>query len=246
MILVASARLLVAEGRPADALAQLLGAGEMLTAAGMDCPSAVPWQADSALAAGLAGELEQARELAAGALAAARRGGAPTAIARALRAAARAERGERAIDLHREALATLDGLPPRLERTHALIDLGAALRRNRRRAEAREHLTQGLRQALDGGALALAETAEVELAAAGARTAKASADGVLALTPSERRVADMAAAGMSNRAIAQALFVTVKAVEYHLSNTYRKLNIDSRRELGPLLTGDRRDDGDPG
>ena len=61
MIGVAVGRLLVAEGRPEEALAQLLDAGEMLTAAGMDCPSAVPWQADAALAAGLAGEREQAR-----------------------------------------------------------------------------------------------------------------------------------------------------------------------------------------
>ncbi len=45
----------------------------------------------------------------------------------------------------------------------------------------------------------------------------------------------MAASGMTNRAIAQALFVTVKAVEYHLSNTYRKLDINSRGQLGPLL-----------
>jgi DNA-binding CsgD family transcriptional regulator len=235
MILVGGARLLVAAGRPGEALAQLLGAGEMLTAAGMDCPSAVPWQADAALAAGLAGEREQARELAAGALAAARGGGAPTAIARALRAAARAERGAAAIALHREALATLDGLPPRLERTHVLVDLGAALRRDRRRAEARDLLRKGLRDAVEGGALALAETARVELAATGARTPKGSGDGLSALTPSERRVAEMAAAGMTNRSIAEALFVTVKAVEYHLGNAYRKLDIGSRKELGPLF-----------
>ena len=235
MILVAAGRLLVAEGRPEEALQQLLGAGEMLTAAGMDCPSAVPWQADAALAAGLAGEREQAVRLAADALEAARGGGAPTAIARALRAAARAERGERAIELHREALVVLDGLPPRLERAHALVDLGAALRRNRRRAEARELLRRGLGEAVHGGATALAERARVELAAAGARSTEPR-DGLAGLTPSERRVAEMAAAGMTNRAIAEALFVTVKAVEYHLANAYRKLDINSRRQLEPLLT----------
>ena len=244
MILVGEGRLLVAEGRPGEALTRLLAAGEMLSAAGMECPSAVPWQADAALAAGLAGEREQARELAADALVAARRGGAPTAIARALRAAARAERGERSVEAHGEALAALEGQPPRLERIHALVDLGAALRRNRRRAEARELLTEARALAEAGGALALAETARVELAAAGARTPKGSADGLAALTPSERRVAEMAAAGMSNREIAEALFVTVKAVEYHLANTYRKLDIDSRRRLGPLLADEARDGGD--
>ena len=75
----------------------------------------------------------------------------------------------------------------------------------------------------------------MELAAAGARSTEPR-DGLAALTPSERRVAEMAAAGMTNRAIAEALFVTVKAVEYHLANTYRKLDINSRRQLGPLLT----------
>ncbi len=234
MIGVAVGRLLVAEGRPEEALAQLLDAGEMLTAAGMDCPSAVPWQADAALAAGLAGEREQAARLAEGALEAARAGGAPTAIARTLRAAARAERGEGAIELHRAAVATLEGLPPRLERAHALVDLGAALRRDRRRAEARELLRRGLSEAAAGGATVLAERARVELAAAGARSTEPS-DGLAALTPSERRVATMAAGGMTNRAIAEALFVTVKAVEYHLANTYRKLDITSRRQLGPLL-----------
>ena len=198
MIRVAVGRLLVAEGRPKEALEQLLGAGEMLTAAGMDCPSAVPWQADAALAAGLAGEREQAARLAEGALAVARAGGAPTAIARALRAAARAERGKGAIELHREAVATLEGLPPRLERAHALVDLGAALRRDRRRAEARELLWRGLSEAAAGGATVLAERARVELAAAGARSSEPS-DGLAALTPSERRVATMAAGGMTNR-----------------------------------------------
>ncbi len=143
LILIAEGRLLAAAGRPDEALDELLRAGELLGAAGFECPSAIPWRADAALAAGLMGNRSQARELAESALSAARKGGAPTAIARALRAAARAERGEHAIDLHRKAVAALDGLPPRLERTHALVDLGAALRRGRRRADARELLRTG-------------------------------------------------------------------------------------------------------
>ena len=55
------------------------------------------------------------------------------------------------------------------------------------------------------------------------------------LTPSERRVADLAAAGRTNRDIAQELFVTPKTVEVHLSNAYRKLGIRSRRELAGAL-----------
>ena len=59
--------------------------------------------------------------------------------------------------------------------------------------------------------------------------------GIESLTPSERRIATMAAAGQSNRAIAQSLFVTVKAVEYHLANAYRKLDISGRGQLAALL-----------
>ena len=58
------------------------------------------------------------------------------------------------------------------------------------------------------------------------------------LTPSERRVADLAVAGRSNREIAQELYVTPKTVEVHLSNAYRKLGIRSRRELGARALGD--------
>ena len=59
--------------------------------------------------------------------------------------------------------------------------------------------------------------------------------GVDALTASERRVADMAREGLTNRQIAQALFVTPKTVEVHLSSVYRKLGIASRNELGGAL-----------
>ncbi|HET6690123.1 MAG TPA: helix-turn-helix transcriptional regulator, partial [Miltoncostaeaceae bacterium] len=69
------------------------------------------------------------------------------------------------------------------------------------------------------------------LAAAGGRPRTTALKGVAALTASERRVADLAAEGQTNKDIAQALYVTPKTVEVHLSNTYRKLGIRSRREL---------------
>jgi DNA-binding CsgD family transcriptional regulator len=59
--------------------------------------------------------------------------------------------------------------------------------------------------------------------------------GVEALTPSELRVARLAAAGRTNREVAQSLFVTPKAVEYHLANAYRKLGIGGRAQLGGAL-----------
>lgn len=230
-VIGAQARILVAEGEPAQALRLLLRFGEMTAESGFDLSSIFSWRAEGAIAASLAGETEQARELAAGALAWAMRTGARRVIAQAHRAAGYAARGAEAMASFEAALETLNGSPPRLERVHALVELGSALRRARRRAEAREVLREGYDLALRSGAYPLAERAMTELAAAGAHTVQTSATGVHALTPSERRVAEMAAAGRTNREIAQLLFVTVKGVEYHLANTYRKLGVGGRQEL---------------
>ena len=90
--------------------------------------------------------------------------------------------------------------------------------------------------ALKYGATALHERARTELAATGARPRReALLSGPASLTPSERRIAELAAGGQGNREIAQALFVTRKTVEYHLRNTYRKLGIEKRQELGGAL-----------
>ena len=72
---------------------------------------------------------------------------------------------------------------------------------------------------------------------AGGRPRRLALTGVEALTPSERRVAQMVASGLSNREVADALFVTVKAVEAHLGKVYRKLGISSRLKLTDALGG---------
>ena len=74
-----------------------------------------------------------------------------------------------------------------------------------------------------------------ELRATGARPRRRLASGAGALTPSERRIAELAAAGQQNREIAEALFVTTATVEYHLRNAYRKLGITSRTQLAEAL-----------
>ena len=83
--------------------------------------------------------------------------------------------------------------------------------------------------------LSLVERANEELAALGSRPRKTFRSGLDALTPSERRVAELAAGDLSNKEIAQALFVTVKTVELHLSSAYRKLALALRRELAAAL-----------
>jgi DNA-binding CsgD family transcriptional regulator len=134
-----------------------------------------------------------------------------------------------------EAVELLAASPLRLEHARALVDLGASLRRAGRRAQSREPLREALEIAGECGALAVRERAREELAASGVRVRREAAHGAAALTPSERRIAERAAAGASNPEIAQALFVTVKTVEMHLSNAYRKLGISGRRDLARAL-----------
>jgi DNA-binding NarL/FixJ family response regulator len=121
-----------------------------------------------------------------------------------------------------------------LDRARALVDLGGALRRAGKRREAREPLRRGLELAERCGASALAERARGEIAAAGGRPRRTALTGFEALTPRERQVASLAARGMSNREIAEALFVTVKTVEWHLRHAFDKLGVSSRRELRAL------------
>jgi DNA-binding CsgD family transcriptional regulator len=143
--------------------------------------------------------------------------------------------GAEGVALLHESVATLAGTTARLEHARSLVELGAALRRRGDRRGAREPLRAGLELAHGCGARPLEERARVELAATGARPRKAVRSGVEALTPSELRVARLAAGGRTNREIAQELFVTVKTVEFHLRHCYQKLEIERRNELAKAL-----------
>jgi DNA-binding CsgD family transcriptional regulator len=167
-------------------------------------------------------------------LVAARRWGAPGSLARTLRLLG-AMRHENGLDLLREAADTADGSPARLEHAKALAALGSALRLARRPSDARAPLREAFEIASHCGAQPLAEHARNELYAAGGRPRRQALTGPESLTPSERRVAQLAAAGQSNRDIAHALYVTPKTVEVHLTNVYRKLGIRSRGALAGAL-----------
>jgi DNA-binding CsgD family transcriptional regulator len=229
-VLEARAALRLAQGRPADALAD----ARALAPAddGVPLPA---WRPLAALAHAALGDEQAAIDRAAEAVELARGWGTPRAVGQALRVRALVEGGPDAIALADEAVGTLERSGAKLELARAFVDAGRIRRRHGRRAEARELLQRGLDLARRCGATALARRAHDDLRAAGAKPRRLAFSGVESLTASERRVADLAAEGLSNREIAQALFVTAKTVENHLGRVYMKLGIHSRAELGSAL-----------
>jgi DNA-binding CsgD family transcriptional regulator len=234
MLLHARGRLHLALGATAAAVADLRACGRRLDAHGEPNPALIPWR--SALAIGLGGREGEA--LADDELRIARRYGAPRAIGIALRARAllHPEPAGRAPGL-REAAAILAGSPARLEHARALADLGEALLGAGTREAAREALHDAYELAHRCGAAAVAAQAAAALRVAGARPRRPFRRGPQSLTARERRVCELARDGLTNRAIAELLVVTVSTVEYHLAAAYRKLGIASRRELAAALTG---------
>jgi DNA-binding CsgD family transcriptional regulator len=165
----------------------------------------------------------------------ARRWDTPGAIGQALHLQARVGIADDPAGVLRTAVTLLAGSPARLEHARALVGLGGVLRRGGRRVTCREPLREGYELARHCGAQTLAEHARAELRASGIRLRREALSGADALTPSERRIADMGATGLSNAEIAQELFLTVKTVEMHLTNAYRKLDIRRRSELAQAL-----------
>jgi len=181
------------------------------------------------------GEKARAHELVDRLMDSAKRWGTPTAIANGLRAVAVVQGGGEGIGLLEDAVSVQKDGPVRVQRAYALVDLGEALRREGHRVRARAPLRGGFTLARQCGAARLAKHAHAELQATGETLRRYTPIGVESLTPSERRVAELAASGMTNRQIAQSLFVTVKTVEAHLSAAYDKLDINSRGQLPGVL-----------
>jgi DNA-binding NarL/FixJ family response regulator len=138
--------------------------------------------------------------------------------------------------LLRRAIEMLAGPDSRLEQARALTDSGALLRRSNRRVEARQQLRRAIDAAHHLGAAALAQRAETELRATEARPRPVLLSGLESLTASERRIAEPAADGLTNREIAQTLFVTARTVEGHRTNVFNKLDVTDRTRLPAALT----------
>jgi DNA-binding CsgD family transcriptional regulator len=177
------------------------------------------------------GDLDAARSGLAEADGLARQWGTPGALGEVLHTKAMVEGDGDQLPALREAVSLLERSPARLLLARALVDFGAALRRAGHRRDSRDPLQHGYELARESGADLLATLARQELAASGVRVRREQLTGAQSLTPSERRIAEMVSFGATNAEIAQALFVTVKTVEMHLTNVYRKLNITGRNQL---------------
>ena len=188
---------------------------------------------------GARGATISARKLAESLLDGAKRWGAPTAISRT---SARAEHDAHGSGRHRTA-----GGGGGRARGHASATRARARAERAGRSpaprepprRARQPLREALELARRCGAAGLAKRTHDELQACGEKVRRYTPIGVESLTPSERRVAELAASGMTNRQIAQTLFLTIKTIETHLSAAYDKLGIRSRRQLVAALSQPR-------
>jgi DNA-binding CsgD family transcriptional regulator len=237
VFLEARGALRVAQQRPAEALDDLDAAAAGWRGLFVDHPAMASWRIAAAAAHAALGHPGPAAELASEQLALARKTGAPLTLGIALRAHAATVAGEQAEESLAEAVSLLESAHARYELALALADLGAHLRRAGRRRDAQEPLRRALDLAQRAGAAPLAERARRELLATGARPRRTAVTGPDALTSAERQVADLAADGLSNRQIAQHLFITQATVETHLRHAFRKLGIAARADLPACLAG---------
>lgn len=238
----ARSELATALGEPESAVEHAVLAGERLAGTGeMTDPALVPWRASAAVAMVRVGRRREAAELSEQWRAVAVASGSAYAVAHALRTLATVGAGGDRVQLLREARAALDGAVADRLAAQIDTDLAGLL----------------LLDAAGGGpssvteALGLLRTAEEYagrqelwplqgrvrrlLERMGEPPRPVRSEAMAALTVAERRVARLAADGLTNRQIAEELVVTVKAVEWHLSHIYRKLGIPSRGRLAATL-----------
>ena len=234
-------RLMVASGQLEDGLEEFLEAGEDALGLGIVNPALMPWRADAAMVLATLGRHADAHRLADEHLRLAREFGAVRTIGIGLRAVAAStvDLTERIVLLS-EAVELLEPSAARLDAALALIELGTALVEKKDKEAARGVLRRGATMASLCGARHLVEEAGTQLRAAGARPRRLGTVGIASLTPAEMRVVRLAAEGKTNQRIADELFVTVKTVEGHLAKAYRKLGVDSRRDLSEALERSER------
>lgn len=234
LTLEARARLKMVQGRYAEALELLDECERLCSPMGCHQPFS-QWRTRRALCLFELEDADGAAVVIAEEIEPCRRAGAPRPLGMALAAAGLIQGDEKGVALAAEGCAVLAGSGAVIEEARALVAHGSLLRRLDRAEDARRPLRQALALADGAGAVVLAEHAAGELTAAGGRPRRRALDGPSSLTPAERRAARLAAAGHTNREIADRLVVTPKTVQFHLSNAYRKLGVASRAELDGAL-----------
>lgn len=212
-------------GEHAKALAGLQECGRVFDTVGWRNPVLLPWCLATARLHAQLGDLTSARDAAAQAWDRAVEWGAPLGIGRALCVLGRYTPGRKGLGMLHEAVQTLHANP--FERAKALLQLGA-----RERADgnphAQQHLDEAHRLANQSGAHRLAQRIEKEL--------DGNSPGILVtLTRTEFKVAGLVVKGLTNAEIAEELSVTSRAIEKHLTNSFRKLGIRRRAELTSAL-----------
>ncbi len=233
----ALALLALGRGRPEDAIVELEPLARMWAASSVVEPSIVPFVPDLIEAYASTGSTEEAAAW----LERFRTVSDAAERVWALAACARCEgilaAGDAFDDPFRRAIELLEPSPLVLERARTRLAYGERLRRQGRRRDARMQLRPAHEQFAIVGATPWAERAAAELRATGEQVADA-LPVVPDLTPQELHIALQVADGKTNKEIAAALYLSTKTIEYHLANTYRKLDIHSRAELTRIVTRD--------
>lgn len=198
-------------------------------------PAASSWRSLAGIAAHLSGDEQRAHELFDEEIRLAELFDVPICLGIALRRKAVSQSPDQARNTLEEAVRILENTEATLELARSHGELGRVLRRSGERVLAREHLGIGLDLAYRCCAIGLEAEIRKELTAAGARPRRTAVTGIESLTPTELRVAQLAAGGLSNRELAEQIFVSSNTIAWHLHNVYRKLAIESREQLRPLL-----------
>jgi DNA-binding CsgD family transcriptional regulator len=235
----ARGRLRLIRGDAEGALADQLRVESL---AGMErlSPAVWPWRGQAALALIALDRRREAARLAAEEVELAERSGSEWAEGLALHAAGMVAGGAEGSTLLERAADRLRSVDAVAEHARVLIDLGSmAEAAGASREQAVDWLRRGLDLADRCNAKLLTQRAHASLSDYGVRPRRRRLSGAEALTPMERRVAERAASGMSNREIAQSFFLSLRTVESHLTSAYRKLQIESRANLAAALFSDR-------
>lgn len=237
-IYMSRGRLQYSRGKMQAALDDFLAAGRALSAFGTVNPAVLRWRSMAGLAAHALGDTQLASDLIDQELHLADAFGLAQDIGAALRAKAVITSGPRRESLLRESLSVLEGAGNAVDLAETLFCLGAEIRRRGQRTQAREPLSRAMDVAHRCGARALEARVREELLATGAKPRRPTMTGVESLTPTERRVATLAAEGLTNPEIAVRLYLAKSTIAWHLRHVFLKLGIESRGDLVDVLQTD--------